>query len=177
MLPQRSSQLQKDWFQILIGLVWFTVVLIMLLSKMKAIQDVLLLAFLCGATAVQNAEQLVPWLVADKTKKFDKNFIAVRKHVRFECLYSFLITWSLLEVVHLCGTRLETESWLFFGWTFCLVTSVLYHSGFKLFGLSNANQTWLFNPVITLALLHGTKSTGTLVISDIQAQIYIGFQV
>eukprot|EP00392_Amoebophrya_sp_AT5.2_P009894 g9925.t1 len=205
MLPQRSGSLGKDWMQILIGLVWFTVVLIMLLSKMKAVQDLLLLAFLLGATAVQNSETFLPWAVSVtiyrrsssgeaeklvslrssgagggepklpaneeaaevKLKKFRRNLIAVQKHVQYECLYAFLLSWALLEVVHVCGTNFGTASWLYFGWLFQLISSLIYMR----------HSTWLLNPVITAALRHGTKGLKTVVISDVQMGLYVLFQV
>lgn len=50
MMPVSVGQTRKDWVQIFIALIWATVIGIMLLAKMKAVQDVLILFTLCLGT-------------------------------------------------------------------------------------------------------------------------------
>ena len=55
MMPVSVGQTRKDWVQIFIALIWATVIGIMLLAKMKAVQDVLILFTLClGAGKAKN---------------------------------------------------------------------------------------------------------------------------
>ncbi|CAD7955248.1 unnamed protein product [Amoebophrya sp. A25] len=165
MLPQSASSLRKDWMQILIGLIWFTVILIMLLAKMKAVQDGLLLVFLCGATAVQNSETILPW--ATKDQRVARNFTALQKHLKYECLFVTLLSWAVLEFVHTGRTAIPSAGgWLYFGWTYQLV-SLLVHL---------RRPTWLLNPVVAVGLRHGTRHLQRIVLSDLQMWMYVVFE-
>lgn len=177
MLPQNAGAPARDWMQILIALVWLTVLCIMLLAKMKAIQDVIVLAFLLIATGVQNLEMIIPSLTADK--RYERNFNALRKHLRWECFWCFVLALMSFEIVQISRTGLDVRLlWdasgsnsssttsssatdattdssstiphvFYFGWLYQMLTSVCH--------FLSRNRQFHLNPIVSLAEYHGSS--------------------
>jgi len=142
MFPHNMGGAKRDYMQLLIGLTWFTVLAIMLLAKMKAIQDVIVLIFLLLMTGIQNMEMFI------SDKRWTINFMAVRNHVRWECFWCFLLSFLTFEAVQHFGNINQTvHDYMFFGWLYQVV-SLAFH-------LLSRNRVWHLNPIITIATYHG----------------------
>lgn len=163
MFPRSAGQPQKDWMQILIAVVWFTVVAIMLLAKMKAITDVLVLGFLLIATGVQNCQLLLPWLFdRGESKRVATNLIALRNHLQWEAFWTAVLSFFVFFLA-----AQESCSWIHFGWVFQVTTLCIHFFA--------RNNRWHLNPVITLSTYMAVRNRKAL--TEIQMRLYVGFQV
>lgn len=83
MLPISRLQVGRDWMEIFTILVWFTVILIMFLAKLKATQDVLIAMIMMTIMAIVNADALFSKF------RFYKVYLVLRKPLGADCQYSF----------------------------------------------------------------------------------------
>lgn len=178
MLPSHAGQPRRDYVQILIALVWLTVVSIMLLAKMKVRTDVLLLIFLLLATAVQNSDSFLPWVLGllwnkpdedPVCKKLKINFLALKQHLKKETLYTFLLAVCAFLAVRVikvsCGEALGgagrefADRWVYFGWVYVLMSlgAWLWRGGGRGYG-----SKYHLNPAVSKAVYDCCSEGGAL---------------
>eukprot|EP00747_Dinoflagellata_sp_TGD_P162950 gnl/TRDRNA2_/TRDRNA2_181136_c0_seq1.p2 gnl/TRDRNA2_/TRDRNA2_181136_c0~~gnl/TRDRNA2_/TRDRNA2_181136_c0_seq1.p2 ORF type:complete len:213 (+),score=45.22 gnl/TRDRNA2_/TRDRNA2_181136_c0_seq1:96-734(+) len=90
MLPIGKVQSGRDWMEIFTVLVWATVILIMFLAKLKAMQDVLLCAIMGFLMLLFNADALFA------SQRWYKIFVVLRETLKKDCLTTLAIALTCL---------------------------------------------------------------------------------
>eukprot|EP00928_Gymnodinium_smaydae_P074314 TRINITY_DN57370_c0_g1_i1.p2 TRINITY_DN57370_c0_g1~~TRINITY_DN57370_c0_g1_i1.p2 ORF type:complete len:220 (-),score=55.83 TRINITY_DN57370_c0_g1_i1:96-755(-) len=93
MLPISRVQVGRDWMELFTVLVWLTVILVMFLAKLKALQDVLIAIVLLILMGIANADTLFAKL------RVYKIYLVLRKALLKDCFSAASITLGCL-IVH-----------------------------------------------------------------------------
>jgi len=164
MIPTSVGTPSKDWVQLGIGVIWATVIGIMLLAKMKVIQDVFILSCLILGAAVQNAEVLLPGIW--QNPKLKSNLSALRVHLQKESAWCGTIMFIALNM-----------DWMFRyiapELTLVLSHAVLYHVlAFVVYWITQPHSQHHFSSATTLAVSAATPRK----LTDIQVHLFLIYQ-
>merc|ERR1712216_363425 len=112
----------RDWMTILTCAIWFTVLLIMCLAKLKAFHHFLIFSVLGVTMAIYNIEDLTSYYSHTRSYKL---FMVFRHQLKKEFAFCALACFLVLTIINAVNVMTETN-FLCFGWVYQLTSIAIY---------------------------------------------------